>query len=271
MRAVSMHLHRSAAARALTFAALLVASPVEAADPVLLSVYQPGGAGLYYDAQLVGDILYVPAFDVFLVVDVSDPAQLSTLATHPSLGFAAFVEVVGDRAYIGHGSGEIEVLSIANPTAPTVLGTWVPAEPNYVRRLEVVGDLVYFVTQGGGFRIVDVSALPAIVEVGSFEPPEELGSVAIFGDYAYLAAEQACSSSTSLTRCYRTTSLPWPDRQSTTSRAGISMPVVAAISGSSILRTRPLPCSSARRRSRSRESEACGWTKGRALPTPDVS
>lgn len=189
MQSTSRRLHRRTAASALTLAALLLARPANAEDPVLLSVYAP--QGLYYEAQVVGSIVYMAGADFFHVVNVSDPTQPSALAIR-DMSFAVGLEVVGSRVYVAQYLEPIlQVLSIANPAAPTPIGEWSsPPGTGAAFKLDVVGDLVYLITESG-LRILDVSALPTITEVGTFEPPEPLHAVAVSAGHAYVAADQA--------------------------------------------------------------------------------
>jgi hypothetical protein len=186
---VSRRSDRRVAASALTLAALVLARPADAEDPVLLSIYAP--MGLYYEAQLVDEIVYMAGADFFHVVDVSDPTQPTELAVR-DVSFAVGLEVVGDRAYLSqYTEPTLQVLSIANPAMPVPLGGWSLPVVGYGHSLDVVGDLVYLLADPGGLRILDVSALPTIVEVGTFDPPAFLRSVAVSGDYAYVAAGSA--------------------------------------------------------------------------------
>lgn len=167
-------------------AALVFAGSAPADEPELLSIYAPGG--LYYETQLVGDILYIAGADFFHVVDVSDPTEPTELAIR-SVEFAAGVEVVGDRAYLAqYTDPKLRVMGIANPASPTYIASLSIPSIGYGYSLDVGGDFVYMISDPGGLRIIDVSALPTLVEVASFDPPAtSLLSVAVYGDHAYVA------------------------------------------------------------------------------------
>ena len=52
------------------------------------------------------------------VIDVSDPTALSIVGVTDTLGWAEDVDVAGSLAVVADGNRGLEVLDVANPTAP---------------------------------------------------------------------------------------------------------------------------------------------------------
>jgi hypothetical protein len=170
-------------------AVLFAAASASAQDPVLLSHYTVDPPRFFYDFALVDEKIYMAGFDVYHEVDVSDPAQpTGTVTTSP---IAVSVEHANGCLFVaGYLSPTLRVTS-PDPFNPACAGTWDLVTTGAGLRTRVEGGLAYLVTDPEGIRILDVSSLPTIAEVGSFDPPERVSDVAPFGNYAFVAAGPA--------------------------------------------------------------------------------
>jgi hypothetical protein len=98
------------------------------------------------------------------------------------------VRVAGDVAYlaIAVGTGGLRTVSIANPAAPVLLGSYVPAEPNYYNDVKLVdaGGRRYAVLAGSPSSVIDVTdpAAPSLVAQIAFNAH----TLFIEGTMAYL-------------------------------------------------------------------------------------
>ncbi|MGE0872493.1 MAG: LVIVD repeat-containing protein [Kofleriaceae bacterium] len=111
-----------------------------------------------------------------IAVDVSDPGEVTSLATLPTPDGGLGTIVDGDRLY-GIGNGRLRVYDVADPTQPTALGSYTPgAAP---RSLAVADGIVYVGTSVG-LDIVDVQASPpALLSVIATSIPAQ--AIAISG------------------------------------------------------------------------------------------
>lgn len=90
--------------------------------------FQPGGSALFTRGALRGSTLFVTAQNSvgLYVLNVSNPASPTQLATGFSLGYAAYDVVVrGDRLYVvtADASAELKVFDVSNPNTPTAVTT----------------------------------------------------------------------------------------------------------------------------------------------------
>jgi hypothetical protein len=122
------------------------------AEDKILRVYETAGAhltyptvggynwgwGFSYDAERLGDYVYLSSDLGLQVFDVSDPTAPVKLSDNT---LPASVALSGDRLYAGHGNG-LTVYGLANPAAPAVVATvpmaWWPAGIE----IEAVGNLL---------------------------------------------------------------------------------------------------------------------------------
>jgi len=98
------------------------------------------------------------------------------------------VRATGDHAYVAMGVGGLRILSVANPAAPVVAGSYVPAEDNYfndVKLLEVAGRR-YAVLAGSPSEVIDVTAPASASVVATIPAPAHTlfieGTMAYFVD-----------------------------------------------------------------------------------------
>ena len=91
--------------------------------------------------------------------------------------------VSGNYAYIGQG-GDLVVLDISNPVAPSELGRVDTA--GFVKDISVSGNHAY-VADSYGLVIVDISDPAAPVLAGSYDTAGYAMDVALSGNHAYVA------------------------------------------------------------------------------------
>lgn len=138
-----------------------------------------------------GDTVCVAsATDGLLVIDVSDPANPTLVATVKKAGFEPRgVDVQGNYAYVadrraGYQDSGVRVVDISEPADAAIVGS-VDLEPSY--SVTVAGDLAY--VAGREVEILDVSDPNEPALVGSFDVGGWYATeVAIDGDFAYVSS-----------------------------------------------------------------------------------
>ena len=93
--------------------------------------------------------------------------------------------VVGNIAYIGSCSRDLEILDISNPAVPVSLGQAVT--PSLVKGIFVSASYAYVADYDYGLRIFDVNNPSGPTEVGFFDTGGSVNSVYVSGSYAYVA------------------------------------------------------------------------------------
>ena len=138
------------------------------------------------DCFVSGDYAYVPEGTYGLeIVDVSDPANPFQAGFYAG-EVPATVFLVDNLAYIG-GDGLLEIVDIANPSDPVLLGeTEIFGYPYDV----CVRGNYAFMAAYYGLRIVDVSNPANPVLVRSYDTPGDAVKIAVSGDFAYVADSQ---------------------------------------------------------------------------------
>ncbi len=152
--------------------------------------------GLCWGVALSGTYAYVS--DVFYrdlagapesvglrVLDVSNPAApLEKSFNHEIGGVWANPFILGDYLY----TSGLEIASLANPTAPTLLSE-LPVLMNEGDTAVVVADHHAYIAAGDqGLRIIDIADPKAPVEIGAFNPPSAwLSDIELVDNLAYIA------------------------------------------------------------------------------------
>lgn len=131
------------------------------------------------------------------VVDVSNPASPSIVASETGFVWARDVAVSGGYAYVadatdsGNGTPSkwalaqgLVVFDIADPTNPTVVSIF--KTHGDVQGVEVVGDRAYLHDAGEGLIILDVSDPTKPVRLGNYYSPASLRQMKKVGDLLYI-------------------------------------------------------------------------------------
>lgn len=153
------------------------------ATPREISIYDTQEVVLSVDGA--DSYIYLASRSTLDVIDVSNPAVPIGVFT---LRGGSDVYIDGDYAFVAAGRHGLRVIDISDPTAPVQVGAYDYAVPGLVaQRVRVADDHVY-VASDYDLRIIDVSDPKAPVEIGAFGIPEEVESLEIAGNHAYVAA-----------------------------------------------------------------------------------
>lgn len=138
---------------------------------------------------IAGRYAYAGIGGRMVVLDVADPVHPRQVGTtRPVSGAISDIEVAGTRAFVTywifdasddpsgpkldpHFLGGLQVFDVADPAQPRLLGRHVAPysrPPTAFGRLAVAGDMILVTDRLAGLWILDVSALPTIVDVGLF-------------------------------------------------------------------------------------------------------
>ncbi len=123
------------------------------------------------------------------VIDISDPAAPRVVTTVDGLG-GMVTCFAGDRLYSAWMA--INVIDIANPDAPTLVGSWDPEAIGFAAAdFQVVGGMGYFACYSGDLVIADVTddAAPAVVGTWS-SGITRCQAVAVDGGLALVGGEE---------------------------------------------------------------------------------
>ncbi|HNT54201.1 MAG TPA: NosD domain-containing protein [Anaerolineaceae bacterium] len=134
-----------------------------------------------------GDYAYLGIGPRLVVVDISDPANPHQVGATALLGdFVLDVMVSGTLAYVAAGGAGLQVVDIANPLAPALIGAW--NSPGFAEGVTVSGSMVYLADGPYGLRVVDVTNPATPFEIAHAFDMNYAYAVAISGRYAYIAA-----------------------------------------------------------------------------------
>lgn len=177
--------------------ALRVVEISDPAAPVEVGAYRPARG--VWDVATDGHYAYVAGgWDGLLLVDVSRPDRpIEVGQFHPAGAIADAVIVDGFYAYVvttftGPDSrGGVQIVNIANPTAPFEVGTLItsPEAPVSTRSLALAGDRPLLALADGDLRLIDITDRAAPVESGRTNALDQVADIAVDGRYAYAAAE----------------------------------------------------------------------------------
>jgi len=142
------------------------------------------------NVALSGDHAFVPGQSGMRIFDISDPAQVTHVGTASGLhGFDVSLE--GNLAYVAYGLGGYDVRDVTDVASPTVVfdgdNGWKES-----KAVAFAGDYAYVASTEGLLKIVDVSDVGNVAEVGNmeftpFHLPLNVTAVASNGNYAYVA------------------------------------------------------------------------------------
>lgn len=137
-----------------------------------------------------GNFAYIGVGPRLVVVDISDPANPIQVGASAVLDdFVLGVAISGTVAFAAAGGAGLQVVDIANPLAPAVIGAW--HSLGMAEGVAVAGDVAYVANGPYGLRVVDVSNPAAPVEIAHAFDMNYVYDVALSGRYAYLAAAGA--------------------------------------------------------------------------------
>jgi hypothetical protein len=176
-------------------------SIVDVSDPDAPQGLWEQDVGQAAQAVVVGDVVYVSAYDGLVVMDVSDPAAPQMLSRLSLEGPATGLAVREDVAYVavkkaGGNKGTLCVVDVRDPQAPQLVGT-VGIEGSGLRVTWADGIVYvavldwYSLRPRGGVQVVDVSqpAQPQTIEF--LRLPSGAYDVQVLGATAYVAGGEA--------------------------------------------------------------------------------
>ncbi len=128
--------------------------------------------------RIRGDRAYVGAnFSGLAIIDISDPASLSVLGSHKTLGQTKIGAVYGDRAVlIDHMEGMVMV-DISNEAVPTGAGSFFL--DGYARDVVTSGKMAYATDSPTGLYVFDLSARGPLEPVGVLHAPASPRSIEV--------------------------------------------------------------------------------------------
>jgi hypothetical protein len=176
-----------------------VASPL---SPSVVTTIPTGGEVL--GVTVDGARLYVADREFgLLLFDLSSPASPQPLGSLELYG-AGSVVIDGTRAYVG-AYGELDVVDVSNPMAPSLIGAQGAGDSQHALLLD--GDRVYLGGQGNIFYLFDVSDPAQPREIG-FQFSH--GEAAAFGRYqdVIYAADPSAGIHVLSRACVATTGVP---------------------------------------------------------------
>ncbi len=119
------------------------------------------------------------------IIDISDPANPTSLRTLDTPGYAYAVDVIGGLAFIADQACGLQVIDVSAPANPTFVSDY--NTPGSARDVEVVGDYAYVADGSSGLQVIDITNPNAPTLTGSYGPTGFAKGVAVDGNYAYLA------------------------------------------------------------------------------------
>lgn len=170
--------------------------------PTVDGTFQPGGNVLFSRAAIAGTMLFVTAGNSvgLYVVDISNTASPTHVATGFSLGYAAYdVAVRGDRLYVvtADSNAELQVYDIANPNSPTLVTTENIQGSGRARSLAITDQMLLVGTTqsgvGGENELYSYSIAgtgSTITLVDSENDSGDILSLAVTGTGVYAASTQ---------------------------------------------------------------------------------
>jgi hypothetical protein len=100
-------------------------------------------------------------------------------------GDALGVAVSGTHAYVADGSSGLQVIDIANPQNPQIVGS--VNAPDAAMGVAVSGTHAYVAAYGSGLQVIDISDPFSPQVVGSVDTPGDALWVAVSGTHVYVA------------------------------------------------------------------------------------
>jgi len=135
----------------------------------------------------VGDRAYVTLGAELAVLDISDPAHPRRIGYTVLPGTGGGVYVAGSYAYVGSDTGCLWIVNIANPSAPTVVGSYTAFSWG-AWGVYAVGNYVYGVGENA-LHVVDVSDPANPTLAGSLTFGNTNWDAHVSGNYAYVAGD----------------------------------------------------------------------------------
>jgi len=110
-------------------------------------------SGVAYDMTAVGNYLFIASYtDGLLIFDISNPLSPIQISTLDTPGWATYVRVFGNYAYIADGYwGGVRVIDVSNPAAPVEAGFY--NTPGSAYEVALHGEFIYVADRDGGLSV----------------------------------------------------------------------------------------------------------------------
>lgn len=139
----------------------------------------------FYDLAIQDEYAYVASIECMQILDLSTldaPEIVGSAFTHRS-AFEHAVRVSGNHAYVACRSGNVDVIDVAHPEEPPVVGVAYIGEPI---EMEVSGSYGYIAGYSGGLYVVDLTDVSDPTVVLRMQLWDYVNDLAISGDRAYV-------------------------------------------------------------------------------------
>lgn len=130
----------------------------------------------------------------FVVLDITNAVAPTQVATLNLNGTPSNIAISGQYAYVSssHNSEELQIVSLATPTAPTQVRTYDAAGNANATSVAIVGSTVVLVREKSGdpeLLTLDVTTPTSPVLLGGLDVAYDLTDVAASGGFAYAASK----------------------------------------------------------------------------------
>ncbi len=160
-------------------------------------ILDPAGAHVESELFPTGILFNIAAGDGFilvnvnlsnlLVIDVTDPTDLSIIDSITVSDNAAGIAVHENTLYIGTGAATLVVYDITDPSS-AVYKTTKTASANLVG-LAFWGDYMYAADSDDVIEVFSIANPYNPAPVGSYTPTDTIGEIAVVGDYLHICGE----------------------------------------------------------------------------------
>src|SRR6266498_803620 len=117
-----------------------------------------------------------------IVMDVQTPANPQQLSGYTANGWCVGVRIDGQRAFLAHYDGNVEILDLSNPSAPVRVGGYAGGAGDFV----VKNNLAYSAFGSEGVKIFDVSNVSNVVQISSIRTRGSASQMVLSNEYAYV-------------------------------------------------------------------------------------
>lgn len=114
-----------------------------------------------------------------------DVIQLYLKGFCPTPGKASDVTVFGDFAFVADGEMGLQIIDMADKTAPVIIGA--SDTPGFASGAFVSGNYAFVADGDMGMAVVDITDKAAPFLIGSVDTPGIAAKLAVSGDYAFIA------------------------------------------------------------------------------------
>ena len=164
--------------------------------PVFVNGLNMSGSNNGHRVDVSGNYAYVVrngGSPDFIIIDVSNPASASVVATENVAGNPRDIEVVGNYAYIGstQNNEELIVYDISNPLSPVEVDTLnLPGNDNLVA-LDADGTVLYGAREGGNDQVVsiDISNPTNVSLLDTINAPGDSLDIEVENGFAYVSGD----------------------------------------------------------------------------------